>query len=205
MVHPAAVQLRPTIGIRVVEAPSAPKSTTLKCRLGLREIKSLGLGEIAWDTAVVGFFARRQRSEAITYGVKYRTKAGEQRWARIGRHGSPWTPDTARAEAKRILGEVASGGDPARAKQTIRREKTVAELCEEYLVQVKAGRILTRRGNTKRARRPLPGNPCLRLGRTKCSPSDLKVLAYRDDIVATRGHRIAARAARVCDKRHQAA
>ena len=151
MVHPAGLQLRPTIGIRVVEAPTAPKSTTLKCRIGLRDIKSLGLGEIAWDTAVVGFFARRQRSEAITYGVKYRTKAGEQRWARIGRHGSPWTPDTARAEAKRMLGEVASGHDPARAKQVIRREKTVAELCEEYLAQVKAGRILTRRGNTKQA------------------------------------------------------
>src|SRR5262249_43552788 len=138
MVHPAALQLRPIISIRSVEAPTAPKSATLKCRIGLREIKSLDLGEIAWDTAVVGFFARRQRSEAVTYGVKYRTKAGEQRWARIGRHGSPWTPDAARAEAKRILGEVASGGDPAHAKQSNRREKNVAELCEEYLAQVKA-------------------------------------------------------------------
>jgi integrase len=151
MVHPAALQLRPTIGTRVVAAPTAPKSTTLKCRIGLREIKSLCLGEIAWDMAVVGFFARRQRSEAITYGVRYRPKAGEQRWARIGRHGSPWTPDAARAEAKRILGEVASGGDPGRAKQTNRRELTVAELCEEYLAQVEAGRILTRRGSTKQA------------------------------------------------------
>lgn len=34
----------------------------------------------------------------------------------IGRHGSPWTPDTARTEAKRLLGLVAGGKDPGRAQ-----------------------------------------------------------------------------------------
>ena len=30
----------------------------------------------------------------------------------IGRHGAPWTPDTARNEARRLLGIVANGFDP---------------------------------------------------------------------------------------------
>ena len=34
----------------------------------------------------------------------------------IGRHGSPWTPETARAEAKRLLGMVAARQDPAGAQ-----------------------------------------------------------------------------------------
>ena len=42
----------------------------------------------------------------------YRTATGRQRLITIGRHGSPWAPDTARQEALRLLGEVARGGDP---------------------------------------------------------------------------------------------
>jgi integrase len=35
----------------------------------------------------------------------------------LGKHGSPWTPDTARAKAKALLGKVANGGDPAAEKR----------------------------------------------------------------------------------------
>ncbi|HEY3909638.1 MAG TPA: integrase arm-type DNA-binding domain-containing protein [Stellaceae bacterium] len=34
----------------------------------------------------------------------------------IGKHGSPWTAETARAEAKRLLALVAHGNDPATVK-----------------------------------------------------------------------------------------
>lgn len=42
----------------------------------------------------------------------------------IGKHGSPWTPETARAEAKRLLGEVTAGRDPATARQASRKALT---------------------------------------------------------------------------------
>ena len=50
----------------------------------------------------------------MAYVLHYRTEEGRQRWYTIGRHGSPWTPETARAEAQRLLGEVRRGLDPTR-------------------------------------------------------------------------------------------
>lgn len=127
------------------------KACSTKRRIGIRDVNALEPGELVWDSTVTGFFARRQRSEAITYGVKYRTATGEQRWATIGRHGAPWTPDLARAEARRIMGEVAHGSDPSRERQGQRTATTVAELCADYMAAAEAGRLPTRRGGTKRA------------------------------------------------------
>src|SRR5271166_876013 len=105
-------------------------------KISLEVVRSLKPGELAWDGgkgAVSRFGARRQKGDAVVYVVKYRTKDGRQRWHTIGRHGSPWTPDMARDEARRILGEVADGKDPASAKAEARKAKTVAELCDDYL------------------------------------------------------------------------
>ena len=86
----------------------------------------------------------------MAYVLKYRTVDGRQRWTTIGRHGAPWTPHLARIEAKRILGEVVKGGDPAGAKQEASKAVTVAELCDLYLEAAEAGRILTRRKAVKK-------------------------------------------------------
>jgi Arm DNA-binding domain/Phage integrase, N-terminal SAM-like domain len=80
----------------------------------------------------------------------YRTADGRLRRHTIGRHGSPWTPDTARNEARRLLGEVAGGEDPAGEKTAKRRAATVAELCDRYLGDAEAGRLLTPRGVSKK-------------------------------------------------------
>jgi integrase len=63
-----------------------------------------------WDDKVNGFGARRQ-TNGVFYYLRYRHNGG-QVMRSIGRHGSPWTPDTARTEAKRLLGVVAGGDDP---------------------------------------------------------------------------------------------
>jgi integrase len=99
---------------------------------------------------VTGFGARRQKGQGISYVLKYRTADGRQRWHTIGRHGAPWTPDMARAEARRILGEVTKGNDPAGQKQGARKAETVASLCDTYLEAAEAGRILTRRKAAKK-------------------------------------------------------
>src|SRR5258708_23545718 len=119
-------------------------------RIGLREIRKLAHGKVIWDGAIVGFGARRQKSDAISYILIYRTLEGRQRWHTIGRHGSPWTPDTARDEAKRLLGDVAGGTDPAAIKRSKRQAATVAELCDLYLADAEAGRLLTRRQAAKK-------------------------------------------------------
>jgi integrase len=122
----------------------------MRKRIGLRDVRALGPGEMVWDLIVTGFGARRQKGEAITYYVYYRTEDGRQRWQTIGRHGSPWTPETARAEARRILSEVVRGADPAGAKRAQRTARTITELCDAYFADAEAGRLLTRRGQSKK-------------------------------------------------------
>src|SRR5260370_13979252 len=82
--------------------------------IAVRTVRALKLGETIWDAghreAVKGFGARRQRGDPV-YVIKYRV-FGRQRYVTIGRHGSPWTPDKARREAKRLLGLVADGKGP---------------------------------------------------------------------------------------------
>jgi integrase len=120
-------------------------------RIGLRQVRALGPGETIWDTVVPGFAARRQKGEAIAYVLKYRTAEGRQRWHTIGRHGAPWTPDMARAKAKELLGEVVKERDPATEKQAKRHALTVAELCDFYMADAEAGRVLKRNGASKKA------------------------------------------------------
>ena len=77
------------------------------------------------DLGLGGPLVRRASPEgqAVAYVLKFRTTEGRQRWHTIGRHGAPWTPDTAREEAKRLLGEVVTGGDPAAAKSAKRERR----------------------------------------------------------------------------------
>ncbi len=120
-------------------------------RIGLRDVRAIEPGGEIWDAAIPGFGARRQKSTAVSFVLMYRTREGRQRRYTIGRHGAPWTPNSARDEALRLLGEVAKGADPAGDKREAREAITVAELCDSYLADAEAGRLLTRRGNAKKA------------------------------------------------------
>jgi integrase len=120
-------------------------------RIGLQQVRALEPGEIIWDPSLPGFGARRQRSAAVSYVLFYRTKEGRQRWFTIGRHGAPWTPDTARKEARRLLGDVANKTDPAADKRAARNAQTVSELCDLYFTDAQAGRLMTRRRTAKKA------------------------------------------------------
>jgi hypothetical protein len=82
-----------TVATIICEALMATKSVTL------RTVEALKPGETIWDggrEAVKGFGARRQVAGAV-YVLKYRFR-GSQRFYTIGRHGAPWTPETARSE-----------------------------------------------------------------------------------------------------------
>src|ERR1700730_7673782 len=131
--------------------PGGGRMAVLKKRIGLNDIRVLKPGEIIWDSAVGGFPARRQKSKTVSYIIVYHNAEGRQRWQTIGRHGSPWTPETAREAARRILGHVVDGADPAAEKHAKRKAASVAELCDLYLADVEAGRLLTRRKAAKKA------------------------------------------------------
>jgi integrase len=108
----------------------------------IRTVQSLEPGQTIWDAghkaAVKGFGARRQRGDAV-YVVKFRV-LGRQRFITIGPHGSPWTPDRARKEAKRLLGLAAAGKDPQAAKKQARADaaNTLGKVAENYLQHAQA-------------------------------------------------------------------
>src|ERR1700675_3819701 len=128
-----------------------PEADMAGKRIGLREVRALAPSETIWDAAVPGFGARRQNGDAVAYVLKFRTAEGRQRWHTIGRHGAPWTPDTARNEARRLLGEVGAGGDPSGEKISKRTALTVAQLCDRYFEDAMAGRVRTRSKAAKKA------------------------------------------------------
>ena len=90
-------------------------TTTKKIRIGLKDVRDLAEGWTLWDTRISGFCARRRKSAAVFYALKYRTEEGRQRWHTIGRHGAPWTPDT--------LGTRRSAFFPRSFKERIPRHK----------------------------------------------------------------------------------
>ncbi len=93
---------------------------------------------IVWDDEVKGFGLRVAPGGTRSYILSYRAGRGRnapQHRITIGKHGSPWTPEMARREALRLLGEVAKGGDPAEARKAAARTMTLAELCALYLAE----------------------------------------------------------------------
>ncbi|MBV8848064.1 MAG: integrase arm-type DNA-binding domain-containing protein, partial [Methylobacteriaceae bacterium] len=114
-----------------------------------------------WDDELPGFGIRVNRNGHSVYVLKYRAD-GRQGWFTIGKHGAPWTPEQARKEALRLLGEVALGGDPARKRKEERTAITVAELCDQYLAEgvahKKALTLKSDRGRVEHHIKPLLGN-----------------------------------------------
>ncbi len=125
-------------------------SATAKKMITMTAVEAMPTSSLIWDVRVIGFHARRQRSPAIVYGVRYRLPDGTSRVFRIGRHGAPWTPDMARDEAKRLLAEVARGNDPSSDRKAKREALTMAGLCDQYLNDMQSGRLLVRAGRGKK-------------------------------------------------------
>ncbi len=71
------------------------------------------------------------------YIVQYRLggRNGRTRRYTIGEHGSPWTPHTARQEAKRLLGEVRAGRDPAAERARARAQASLATVLDQFLTE----------------------------------------------------------------------
>ena len=69
-------------------------------KITIQAVEGLEPGETLWDETVKGFGVRRQRNAAV-YVFKHR-EGGRQRFVTIGHHGSPWTPASARDQARRL-------------------------------------------------------------------------------------------------------
>jgi integrase len=92
-----------------------------------------GLEGWLWDDRVIGLGARKQ-TKGIFFYLRYQHQ-GRQIMRSLGRFGSPWTVETARKEAQRLLGIVVTGVDPH--AQQLGGETFGAEI-ERYLARKQA-------------------------------------------------------------------
>ena len=83
-----------------------------------------------WDAEVKGFGLKVTPAGSKVYMLQYRMGGRDTPTRRytIGKHGSPWTPDEARDEAKRLLREVVAGRDPG----IMKREGLTAKPAESF-------------------------------------------------------------------------
>lgn len=95
-------------------APVASEAVAAMARMRheLTEQRVSGLkpGEIVWDRKVSGFGARHQ-GRRTKFFLQYRLR-GRLRWYTIGKHGDPYTVETARKEAKDLKHGIEKGVDP---------------------------------------------------------------------------------------------
>jgi integrase len=105
-------------------------------------LKPTGKEYCAWDDLQRGFGVRVMPGGAMSFVVKYRAGSGRGapvRRVTLGKVGTI-TPDQAREIAKRVLGAVAGGADPASEKAAERRAETINELVALFLAHVEAKR-----------------------------------------------------------------
>jgi integrase len=96
-----------------------------------------------WDTELRGFGVRVKPSGTKTFLIQYRNAERRTRRFVIGQYG-PLTVELARDLAKKKLATVVDGGDPSAERRAAREGMTVVEVCDWYLAEAEAGRLVGR-------------------------------------------------------------
>lgn len=90
--------------------------------------------QFLWDRELRGFGMKVTPTGAKLYVLAYHTKAGRRRrYTLDGAHGSPWTVEKAREEAKRLQGRIVHGADPVAEREHDRKAETVSELATLFI------------------------------------------------------------------------
>jgi integrase len=103
-----------------------------------------------WCDELKGFGVRVFGTGQKSFLIQYRDENNRTRRYTIGRYGH-LTPDQARTEAMKKLGEVRMGQNPSEEKKQKRTDLTIAELCDRYMDDICAERYLTRFNRPKKA------------------------------------------------------
>lgn len=91
---------------------------------------------LLWDDDLSGFGIRVFPSGRKSYLVQYRAEGRTRRRA-IGQQGV-LTAEEARKEARKLLGEVAKGGNPSEERRMGLQAPTMASLCDRFLADYAA-------------------------------------------------------------------
>lgn len=96
-----------------------------------------------WDGGLRGFGVRVKPSGTKTFIIQYRNLEGRTRRCVIGQYGV-LTVEQARGLAQKKLAAVIDGTDPSAERHAIRQGLTVSALCDWYLTEAEAGRLIGR-------------------------------------------------------------
>ena len=135
---------------RVVDALAAPKPS----RVGVKVRESF-----VWDRELRGFGVQVMPTGLKSFVVQYRTPTGRNKRTVIGRYGL-MTVEEARKIALEKLVVVSGASTPRSTTRPRSGRPTVADICDWYLTEAEAGRILGRR------RRPIKPST-LRMDRSR--------------------------------------
>lgn len=97
-----------------------------------------------WDGELRGFGCKIEGAGTKSFVLQYRNSERRKRRLVLGRYGV-MTLEQARDDARIKLGEIAKGEDPADEKRAAREGLTVGAVCDWYLTEAAAGRILGRK------------------------------------------------------------
>ncbi len=106
-------------------------------------VPEAGRDVFSWDSELKGFGLRVKPSGMKSFLIQYRNLEGRTRRLVLGQYGA-LTPEVARDLARKKLTAVAEGEDPSADRHAARVGMTVSEVCDWYLEQAEAGRILGR-------------------------------------------------------------
>ncbi len=120
---------------RVVGALKAPEPS--KVGVKIRET-------FAWDRELRGFGVQVLPSGLKSFVIQYRNADGRNRRTVIGRYGLMTVEEARRLEHEKLVA-VSKGIDPAAGQAAETGSQTVSRLCDWYLREAEAGRILGRR------------------------------------------------------------
>lgn len=99
-------------------------------------IRPHGTDVYLWDDQLRGFGLKVTPSGSKTFVVQYRLngRIGRTRRVKIGTLGA-LTADQARAQAKKLLGSIATGGDPAEERTRLRAQMSLGVVVDLFLEQ----------------------------------------------------------------------
>ena len=97
----------------------------------------------AWDPGLRGFGVRVKPSGTKTFVIQYRNAEGRTRRCVIGKYGV-LTAELARSMAQKKLASVVDGKDPSEERRMARKDLTIAEVCNWYLDEAGAERLIGR-------------------------------------------------------------
>jgi hypothetical protein len=96
-----------------------------------------------WDDELKGYGFKTTPAGKRVYLVQYRIggRKGRVRRVTIGAHGTV-TPEQARTEARKLLGQVAAGSDPAADRDNRKADNTLGALLERFLAEQTYSRVV---------------------------------------------------------------